>query len=404
MIDDNLGCLAPISAELPSTGNGSLSGNTFVIKDLFALEGHVPSFGNMRWRDTHEKSSETASVVKNLLRAGASLAGLTKMDQLAYSLVGNVGEGEAPTNPRYPDRFTGGSSSGSASAVAGSLANFGLGTDTAGSIRVPAAACGLFGVRPTHGSVDSDGVIPLAPSFDVVGVLARNGCLLDTVLHAITRIPGDVHRQINQIILPQDVLSGVEEDVAEVVRASAAFFAEELEAVVIDSDFSEFVDPEMANAFARIQGREIWENHAGWVRNNAKFLDGDVRARLENCERWSNDIGDEKRHDNQTRKVYTDALQGLLGDSRLVCLPVLHGAAPLRSSTIDELADFRIKTFRLSAPSSLTGAPQIVIPARSNETGRTLGVSLLGWRGDDRLLTSMISRVLGDREVLAFEH
>ena len=138
---------------------------------MFFIEGHVSSYGHPRWRETHSPSDRTAPVVSRLLNAGASIAGLAKLDQIAWSIIGNASEGIPPLNPAYPDRFTGGSSSGPASAVACGLADVGIGTDTGGSIRVPAAACGLFGLRPTHGRISTDGVLPLAPAFDTVGIL-----------------------------------------------------------------------------------------------------------------------------------------------------------------------------------------------------------------------------------------
>ena len=170
---------------LPATGPGPLDGVTVAVKDMFAVAGHVSSFGHPRWRATHPPSAETAPAVSRLLAAGASVAGLAKLDQLAYSLIGNAGEGTAPLNSRYPGRFTGGSSSGPAAAVAAGLAGLGLGTDTAGSIRVPAASCGLFGFRPSHGLVGAGGVLPLAPSFDVVGILARSAAMLGPALEVL---------------------------------------------------------------------------------------------------------------------------------------------------------------------------------------------------------------------------
>ena len=178
-------CWVPGSVSLPATGHGPLDHVTVAVKDMFSVAGHVSSFGHPRWRETHPPSAETAPALSGLLAAGASVTGLAKLDQLAYSLIGNAGEGVAPLNSRYPGRFTGGSSSGPAAAVAAGLTEAGLGTDTAGSIRVPAAACGLFGFRPTHGLVSTRGVLPLAPSFDVVGVLARRAALLGQVAEVL---------------------------------------------------------------------------------------------------------------------------------------------------------------------------------------------------------------------------
>ncbi|MGN6676281.1 MAG: amidase family protein, partial [Streptosporangiaceae bacterium] len=133
---------------MPAAGTGTLNGLRLAVKDMFAIEGHVSSFGHPRWRETHSPWNYTSPVLERLVGDGASIAGLAKLDQLAWSIIGNAGEGVAPLNSAFPDRFTCGSSSGPASAVAAGLADVGVGTDTGGSIRAPAAACGLYGLRP----------------------------------------------------------------------------------------------------------------------------------------------------------------------------------------------------------------------------------------------------------------
>src|SRR6187431_2451150 len=182
---DNLSCLTPDSVGMKPTGNGKLDGKTFVVKDLFAIKGHISSFGNARWRETHLASEATSPIITKLLTAGAHLIGTAKQDQLAGSLVGNIGEGEAPINSLYPNRFTGGSSSGSAAAVAGGLVDFALGTDTAGSVRVPAAACGIYGLRPTYNAISSEGVLPWGKSFDAVGILSQEVRLIREVFEIL---------------------------------------------------------------------------------------------------------------------------------------------------------------------------------------------------------------------------
>ena len=156
----DINCWVPNSYPIAPTGEGVLSGKTIAVKDLIDYAGHKVSFGLSRWRETHEASKETAPVLSRLLEAGGSIMGFAKLDQLAYSLIGNVGEGAPPLNSLYPERYAGGSSSGAAAAVAAGLVRVGLGTDTAGSIRVPAASCGLFGLRPTHGAISVSGVLP----------------------------------------------------------------------------------------------------------------------------------------------------------------------------------------------------------------------------------------------------
>ena len=181
-IEDTVGAFVPgPRAERAPLGTGRLSGLSFAVKDLFDLAGAMTTFGNPDWASTHTPAIATAPVVLALLQAGAYLAGKTKTQELAYGLTGeNVWHG-TPTNPAAPDRFPGGSSCGSAAAVAGSLVDFALGSDTGGSVRIPASYCGLFGIRPTQGAISLAGACALAPSFDTCGWFARSAALLSGV-------------------------------------------------------------------------------------------------------------------------------------------------------------------------------------------------------------------------------
>ena len=179
---DPLGAFVAMgSVARAAAGRGSLGGVGFAVKDLFDIAGHVSSCGNPDWQATHEPASKDAPSITALLAAGASLVGATVMDELAYSLAGeNVHQG-TPRNIRAPGRVCGGSSSGSAAAVAGGACEFALGTDTGGSIRVPASYTGLYGLRPTHGRIPLEGVMPLSPSYDTIGWFANTGDLLRRV-------------------------------------------------------------------------------------------------------------------------------------------------------------------------------------------------------------------------------
>ena len=162
-----------IHVELPGAPDGPLRGLTFAVKDVFDIAGHRTGNGNPVWLETHAPAERTASSVERLIAAGATMVGKTYTDEMAYSLNGENVHYGTPTNPRAPGRIPGGSSSGSAVAVAGSLVDFALGTDCGGSVRLPASYCGIFGIRTTHGLVPVDGVVDLAASFDTVGWFAR---------------------------------------------------------------------------------------------------------------------------------------------------------------------------------------------------------------------------------------
>src|SRR5437870_990734 len=167
--------------ELPPTGSGMLDGLCFAVKDVIDVAGWKTGCGNPTWRDSHPPAIANAVCVEQLLQAGARCVGKTISDELAFSLLGQNHFYGTPLNPQAADRVPGGSSSGSASAVACGLVDFALGTDTGGSTRVPASNCGIWGFRPSHGFVSVAGVNPLAPSLDTVGVLAQSADVLAKV-------------------------------------------------------------------------------------------------------------------------------------------------------------------------------------------------------------------------------
>ncbi|MSR30585.1 MAG: amidase [Gemmataceae bacterium] len=170
---------------LEPQGRGDLSGLRFAVKDLIDIAGKITGCGNPTWRNTHGPASANATCVDQLLQAGATCLGKTISDELAFSIIGANHFYGTPLNPKAPDRVPGGSSSGSASAVARGIVDFSLGTDTGGSVRVPASNCGIWGLRPTHGAISLDGVMPFAPSFDTVGIFAADCKVLTLVAKAL---------------------------------------------------------------------------------------------------------------------------------------------------------------------------------------------------------------------------
>ena len=398
----DINCWVPNSFPIASTGEGVLSGKTVAVKDLVDYAGHKVSFGLARWRDTHEASKETAPILTQLLEAGGSIAGFTKLDQLAYSLIGNVCEGTPPLNSLYPDRFTGGSSSGSAAAVAAGLADIGLGTDTAGSIRVPAASCGLFGLRPTHGAISVSGVRPWAPSFDVIGILTTNPTLIGPAFSVLSSAPVPTRNDVQEVRVPTRAsVSLVGDDTVD----SMYFIADALSAVyecrVIRCDLSEFINPDIGDLFARLQGREIWSEHSQWISENKSYLADDVRTRLERAERLSMSSDEEKAEDKAAREKYRKNFQGFYNASSILVLPVLTDLAPLRTSSADELLEFRTKSFQLTAPSSFTGCPQLVVPVRNESASKVIGVGLLGQHNNEATLLRAATLLTGVKDLLA---
>src|SRR5262245_12124789 len=174
---------------LSPTESGLLDGLRFAVKDTIDVAGFKTGCGNPTWRDSHPAAVVHAVCLEQLLRAGARCVGKTISDELAFSLLGENYFYGTPLNAHAPDRVPGGSSSGSASAVACGLVDFALGTDTGGSTRIPASNCGIWGFRPSHDFISVAGVNPLAPSFDTVGVLARSAGVLAKVGLALLAAP-----------------------------------------------------------------------------------------------------------------------------------------------------------------------------------------------------------------------
>jgi len=392
-IEDPFDCLVPTTFSMEGAQDGTLGGLSFVAKDLFSIQGHTSSFGHPRWRSTHSPSESTARVVRDLLDAGAKMTGLAKMDQLAYSLIGDVGEGRPPLNSTDPSLYCGGSSSGSASAVAGGLADFALGTDTAGSIRVPAAVCGILGLRPTLGVVSPDGVIPLAPSFDVPGVLARDANVLSRVFAAVIDTPPEMP-EVRRVLMAEDLFGDADvatgQTGAQVGAAIAALMSLSIETI----DFRTLSDSDPGAVFARVQGREIWDLHGEWVEKNSQFLDDDVCTRLKQCKLLSLDSESNRLADLEIVKEYRRRFIDVIEPGTVVVTPVVPRHGPQRSWGRQEMSEFRSGCFRLTAPAGLAGAPQATWSTTTGN-GRRLGVGLLTAPGGDHLLLSLLERLSG---------
>ncbi|KAL9271227.1 Outer envelope protein 64, mitochondrial-like protein [Drosera capensis] len=197
--------LIPLPQPLPPAARLPLTGLTFAVKDIFEVQGEVTGFGNPDWERTHEEAEKTAEVIMSLLKNGATCVGVTVLDELSLGITGeNVHHG-TPVNPQMPSNNPGGSSSGSAVAVAAKLVDFALGTDSIGCVRIPAAYCGVLGYRPSHGAVSVTGVLPNCQSLDTVGWFARNPSILNRVGHVLLKLNSVAPRRARRILFAEDL-------------------------------------------------------------------------------------------------------------------------------------------------------------------------------------------------------
>ena len=368
---------------------GPLAGLTFAAKDLFDVADHPTGAGNPDWLATHEPAKAHAWAVQALLDAGATLIGKTLTDELAYGLTGRNAHYGAPINSAAPGRLTGGSSSGSASAVAGKACDFALGSDTGGSVRIPASYCGLFGLRPTHGRIPLDGAVPLAPSFDTVGWFARDPEMLERVGRVLLR-ETSAPPTATRLILARDALTLADPDVAAALRPMADKAARIIGQCTATRIYPD--DPSVwTEAFRLLQAHEAWIADGDWIMRTKPRFGPDVAERFALAAKVTDaDLAGPRA----VREELTARMADLLADNAVLCLPAAPTPAPRREASFESLGDLRKRTMMLTCIAGLARLPQITIPAGAVGDA-PVGLSLIAARGNDAMLLALARAIAG---------
>ena len=374
---------------LAGAPDGPLAGLRFAAKDIFDIAGHRTGFGNPTWLETHEPAVATASAVQALLDAGAKLAGKTLTDELAYSLTGENLHYGTPLNPAAPNRIPGGSSSGSASAVAAGLVDFALGTDCGGSVRLPASYCGILGIRPTLGRIPMDGVLPFSATFDVIGWFARDAGRLASVGRVLFR-EAENPDPPRRLVIADDAFELVDETVRDALETAVNRTAERVGATR-HVQVSPTSLPDWFGNFRIIQASEIWTNHGEWITDAKPTFGRGVRERMD----WASRVEpDEVRRARQRHAEIRARLDDLLAEDEVLCLPSSPRAAPLKNTPTDDLeVRFRHQAMCLLCISGLGGLPQVSLPLATLD-GLPLGLSFLARRGNDEMLLSLAAELI----------
>lgn len=366
-----------------SAADGPLAGLTLAVKDIFDIAGQRTGGGNPQMLAEARAAASTAPAIQALLDAGARFVGRAQTDELAFSLMGQNAHYPQPVNPAATDRVTGGSSSGSAAAVAAGLADIGIGSDTGGSIRAPASFCGLIGLRGTHGAIPLDGAMPLATSLDTFGWFAKDAQTYQKVSEVLLGT-GDGNRAAGQrelfrITALDALLLGPAEE-AEYERM-LGIVSGTLGAPVAAPALSHGID-DLYWSFRRIQAHEAWQAHGSWLSEHDRGLGPGVKERFAF---GATVTKEEVEADGVRRDAFRSELAGLLGENGLLVMPTVPGAAPLRDAAFEDLQTYRERALRLLCLSGLTGFPQITLPLGRVE-GAPFGISLLGTAGSDMAL------------------
>jgi amidase len=387
---DRFGALTgEIRPAMKGPATGPLAGLTFVAKDVFDVAGHPTGAGSPDWLRTHPPAAETATAVERLVQAGASLVGKSLTDELAYSLNGQNHHYGTPLNPRATERIPGGSSSGSAVAVAGELVDFAIGSDCGGSVRLPASYCGILGFRPSHGRIPLDRTVPLAPSFDVVGWFARDAGILEQV-GAILLQDLPARAVPTRLVVATDLFALVPEAVRDALRPGLALLGRSFGSVE-ERPLLVGTDIDRVEVFRTIQGAEAWSAHGDWIRAVRPAFGPGVRERFEKAATvTSAELADARKR----RAVFAKRLDAELSADLVACLPTAPGAAPLKTASAEQLEEFRRQALGLLSVAGLARLPQISLPLGEVEGCCPLGLSVIARHGADMPLLALTRRLL----------
>lgn len=385
---DPLGAFCKDSdAYLPGAEGGPLSGLTFAAKDIFDVAGHLTGGGNPNWKATHRPAERTAWAVQALVDAGATMVGKTLTDELTRGILGENAHYGTPVNPRAPGRVPGGSSSGSASAVAGGLVDFALGSDTGGSVRVPASFCGLYGLRPTHGRIPLDGMLLQAPSFDTIGWFARDAQTLARV--GALLLQGEIpEARPRRLLIAQDVFSLADAAVAEALQplvGQIAAMAGEVTTVQLA--------PNGLDAWSSqqqvLQGREAWETVREWIEQTNPRFSFEVAERYVTARSITDPEVEAAR---PVREAAAARMRELLSDGTMVCLPTTAAPAPPVGGNMSARRAIRARNSLLTSIAGMSGLPQISLPGVEVD-GLPIGLSLIGAPGSDEVLIGFACQI-----------
>lgn len=374
---------------VPHAATGPLSGLTFGVKDLFDVAGYPTGGGSPIVLAMSGIKTRTAPTVQKLLDAGAVFAGKTVTDELAFSMNGDNAHFGAPVNGAVPGRISGGSSSGSASAVSNRLCDFALGTDTGGSVRAPANHCGLYGLRPTHGRVSLEGALDLAPSLDTCGWFARDIGTFARVADVLLDADPAPLPAAARLLRPTDLWALATPEAADALQPALA---------QVEAAFGTAAPVEAALEgfdalywhFRHIQGREAWMTDGPLIERFAPPLGPGVKERFA----FSRGVTDAQVAEAQAfRTRFRAHLAALLGHDGVLVMPTMPDIAPLRSDPDLALEDYRNRSIRLLCLAGLAGFPQLSLPLARRDDA-PLGLSLLGPAGSDRSLIALAERLV----------
>jgi amidase len=378
-------CFVPhdLSAPLNETSAGPLAGLRAVVKDMYDIAGERTGCGSPEWLATHAPAIRNCPPVQKILDAGATVIGKTVCDEFFYSVSGANAHYGTPVNVRAPGRLPGGSSSGSAAACGAGLCDFALGSDTGGSVRVPASFNGIYGLRPTHERIEHIGVADMAPSFDVPGWFAATPGVfrkVGLVLLDSRRVTANIDR----VVLLEDAFAQAQEPVADLLRTLLEFMSDDLPEIVHGKIAPDGFDP-WREAFRIVQAYETWQTFGRFISTRKPKIGPGVRERMAFASTVTKSQADANRDVIARAREH---IREIATSGTVLALPTSPSIAPKIEASGAELEEFRTRAMRLTCTAGISGLPQMSIPA-GTINGCPIGLSFIGWAGADEALLDL---------------
>ena len=382
-------CFVPhdLAAPLKGAASGSLAGLSAVVKDMYDIAGERTGCGSPEWLATHPPAARNCPPVQKILDAGATIIGKTVCDEYFYSVSGANTHYGTPVNIRAPGRLPGGSSAGSAAACGAGLCDFALGSDTGGSVRVPASFNGIYGLRPTHERIEHSGVADMAPSFDVPGWFAATPGVFRKV-GAVLLDNRRVAAQIDRVVVLEDAFAQAEEPVADLLRTLLEFMSDDLPGMAHSRIAPDGFDP-WREAFRIVQAYETWQTFGAFVTKHRPNIGPGVKERMQFASTVTSAQADASREVvNKAR----DHIRQIVVPGTVLALPTAPSIAPKIEISGAELEEFRTRVMRLTCTSGISGLPQMNIPG-GTINGCPIGLSFIGWAGGDEALLDLACKL-----------
>lgn len=395
-IPDPFGSLVE-QLNLPPLGHGPLDGLTFTVKDNIDIAGHRTSYGSPAWQKTNPAPVYHALCVDQLLAAGAHCVGKAVADEFTYSLDGESAFFGTPRNARAPDRIPGGSSSGSAASVANGIADFSIGTDSGGSVRVPASLCGIWGMRPSLHRISEAGVLPFMPGVSTVGILATGFAVLDAVARILLRSGSKPVPPLSRLLLLMDAVEIADPAVQEQVRRTLDNIAQRSGLAIEPVRFAQLIGEDRPltdcnlKALRDLQTAEFQSTLGNWIETEQPELGPVFSVVYENVRQFDRIAA--LTNMAQCERFF-EQINAALPVGTLICFPTTPVIAPRKGSlnTQEAAMDFYNRTMAITAFSGVARLPEISAPLMTVD-GCPVGLSFAAGHYQDEFLLMALRRM-----------